>query len=304
MIELVLALIGGLGVFYLYTSVAHGWSGPALGPRPTPAGPRTASRSAQWFTQAGLADVRLAQFLLAVLGLFVAGALVAFTMFGGLVPALVVGSFLAATPLASHRARRRRLRTRAQEAWPRMIEEMRVMTGSAGRSVPQALFEVGRRGPVELRPAFAAAEREWLLSTDFERTLDTLKARLADPTADIACETLLVAHQLGGTDLDRRLAALADDRVTDTQGRKDALARQAGARFARWFTVLVPIGMALVGMSIGDGRAAYATGYGQALVVVALLLTIGCWAAATHIMRLPEEQRVFPEIPEATEGSR
>ncbi len=178
------------------------------------------------------------------------------------------------------------------------------MTGSAGRSVPQALFEVGRRGPVELRPAFAAAEREWLLSTDFERTLDTLKARLADPTADIACETLLVAHQLGGTDLDRRLAALADDRVTDTQGRKDALARQAGARFARWFTVLVPIGMALVGMSIGDGRAAYATGYGQALVVVALLLTIGCWAAATHIMRLPDEQRVFPEIPEATEGSR
>ena len=64
-----------------------------------------------------------------------------------------------------------------------MIEEIRILTGSRGRSIPQALFEVGRRGPVELRPAFAAAQREWLLSTDFDRTLKVLKDRLADPTA-------------------------------------------------------------------------------------------------------------------------
>ena len=176
-----------------------------------------------------------------------------------------------------------------------MIEEIRVMTGAAGRSVPQALFDVGARAPDEIRPAFEAAHREWLLTTDFERTVDVLKSRLADPTADITCETLLVAHQLGGTDLDVRLAALADDRTTDTQGRKDAVARQAGARFARWFTVVVPIGMALVGMSIGEGRDAYGTTYGQVLVVLALAVMIGCWVAASRIMRLPDETRVFPQ---------
>ena len=48
-----------------------------------------------------------------------------------------------------------------------MIEEIRILTGSLGRSVPQALFEVGRRGPEELRPAFEAATRHWLVSTDF-----------------------------------------------------------------------------------------------------------------------------------------
>ena len=122
-----------------------------------------------------------------------------------------------------------------------------------------------------------------------------LKARLADPTADLTCETLLIAHHLGGTDLEQRLTSLAEDRITDSQGRKDAIARQAGARFARWFTVVVPIGMALVGMSIGDGRSAYGTFYGQALVVTALGIMIACWAYASHIMRLPEEQRVFPE---------
>ena len=83
-----------------------------------------------------------------------------------------------------------------------MLEELRLLTGSVGRSIPQALFEVGRRAPAEWRPAFAAAEREWLLTTDFARTTALLKDRLADPTADVVCETLLVAHEVGGSDLE------------------------------------------------------------------------------------------------------
>jgi phosphate/sulfate permease len=48
-------------------------------------------------------------------------------------------------------------------------------------------------------------------------------------------------------------------------------------------------------MSIGNGRSAYRTPYGQTMVVVALSLMIGCWAWATRVMALPEERRVFPE---------
>jgi tight adherence protein B len=152
---------------------------------------------------------------------------------------------------------------------------------------------VGRRAPDELRPAFVAAQREWLLSTDFTRTVQVLKARLADPTADAVCETLLVAQEVGGTDLDRRLEALIDDRVQDSQGRKDARAKQAGARFARRFVLIVPAGMALAGMSVGTGRSAYQTPTGQLLVVVAIGLVVVCWVWAGRIMVLPEEERVF-----------
>lgn len=179
------------------------------------------------------------------------------------------------------------------DAWPRLLEELRILTSSLGRSVPQALFEVGRRAPAELQPAFQAAEREWLLSTDFARTIRVLKAGLADPTADAACETLLVAHEVGGTDLDRRLEALIDDRIQDAQGRKDARAKQAGARFARRFVLVVPAGMALAGMSVGTGRAAYQTPMGQVLVVVAIALVVACWVWAGRIMVVPAEERVF-----------
>ena len=87
----------------------------------------------------------------------------------------------ASAPVATYRRRRARRRDQARDAWPRLIDEIRILTGRAGRSVPQALFEVGRAAPVELRPAFAAAHREWMLSTDFARTLDVLKRRWPTP---------------------------------------------------------------------------------------------------------------------------
>ena len=77
------------------------------------------------------------------------------------------------------------------------------------------------------------------------------------------------------------------------QGRKDAEAKQAGVRFARRFVLFVPFGMALAGLSIGDGRAAYESSGGQVGVVMALAMVLGCWLWSGRIMRLPEEERVF-----------
>jgi tight adherence protein B len=252
-------------------------------------------RTRDWLTQAGLDDVAPQSFAGVAACLGLVGGVAAHAVFGGAVPTLLVGAAAASTPVVTYQRRRTARLARARDAWPRMIEEIRLRTGSLGRSIPQALFEVGRRGPEELRPAFAAAQREWLLSTDFARTLRVLKDRLADPGADATCETLLIAHELGGVDLDRRLAALAADRQQDAQGRKDAEARQAGVRFARRFVLLVPVGMAVAGMAIGDGRAAYRTPAGQVLVVVAIAMTAACWAWSGRIMRLPEERRVFVE---------
>jgi tight adherence protein B len=102
-----------------------------------------------------------------------------------------------------------------------------------------------------------------------------------------------VAHEVGGSDVDRRLAALVDDRVQDLQGRKDAQAKQAGVRFARRFVLIVPVGMALAGLSIGTGRAAYQTFLGQVLVAGGLAVVVACWLWAGRLMLLPEEERVF-----------
>ena len=292
MIPLVAASLAALGVHLLWTALAFGWGGVGLGPT-RPGRPRRPHRARGWLAEAGLDDVAPGEFVAASATVALIGALATFGVFGSIPPALFAAGIAGATPALGYRSRRRGRLERAQEAWPRMIEEIRILTGSVGRSIPQALFEAAGRAPAELRGPFEAAHREWLITTDFARTVGVLEARLADPTADAACETLLVAHEVGGSDLDGRLEALAEDRQEDLQGRRDARAKQAGVRFARRFVLIVPFGMAVAGMSVGNGRAAYSSPGGQAAVVVGLVMVALCWAWSGRILRLPTEERVL-----------
>ena len=288
----VLAMAAAYGVHLLYSALVLGWDG--IGPGPSLGPSRAGERMRTGWTDLGLDAVRAADLAGAATVLAVAGAALGYAVFGGLLPPMAAALFAASFPATAARARRRRSLEAAREAWPRLLEELRVQTTALGRSVPQALFDVAPSAPAELQPAFEAARREWLLSTDFERAVAVLKARLADATADAVGETLLVAHAVGGTQVDRVLAALADDRLLDLQGRKDADARQAGARFARRFVLVVPLGMAALGLGVGEGRAAYGTPTGQLLVVAGLVLLAACWWWSGRLMRLPPEERVFP----------
>lgn len=288
MMSLILAGLAATGVYLLVT------------PRPARRGSTrerfdvraVADRAELALQRAGLDDVSPTQFAATVLGVAVVAAALASLVIGPGIGAALVGLLAGSIPVTSWRSRRSAARRAAREHWPRLIEELRVLTGPMGRPIPQALLEVGSRGPAALRPAFAAAQREWNLTTDFERTVTVLKDRLADPTADATCETLLVVHEVGG-ELDRRLASLAEDRRRDLNDRRDAQARLAGARTARLFVILVPLGMAVAGLNVGDGREAYRSTVGQILVVAAILMVGLCWWWAARLMRLPVDERVF-----------
>jgi tight adherence protein B len=284
------ALAASLGTYLLYSALALGRS--TL--QPFRRDVRTRARLQGWITQAGMVGVRPLELASVEVSVFAGSAAVSWIVFAAAVPAALGGLLGAAAPIAVYRSRRRKLLDEARDAWPYLIEEMRLLTGALGRSIPVAMLEAGRKAPTApMRAAFEAANREWQLSTDFGRACAVLKESLADPTADVVCETLLVANEIGGSDLERRLAALVEDRRVDLRHRKEAESRQSGPRFARWFVLVVPLGMALVGMSIGDGRDAYRSTGGQVAVVTGMCVVALCWAWASRIMRLPEPDRVF-----------
>ena len=291
MIELALALVAAYGVHLVYSSIAFGWTGAQPGPR----APRQADRDrvGETVSRLGLGDLDLRALLSAMVVLALVGFAFGSLLFGGLLPAMMISLFSATAPIGVARVRHARIVAHAHQAWPAIIEEIRLLTGTLGRSIPQATFEVGLRSHEGLRPAFEEAHREWMISTDFARSLSVLKTSLGHHTTDIVAETLLTAHELGGGEVGKRLGALAQDRMTDQQHRRDAIARQAGVRFARWFTLVVPAGMALTGLSIGDGRAAYSTELGQMFVAGALIMIVACWLWAGRIMVMPTEERVF-----------
>lgn len=290
MIPLLLAIVAGYGVHLLYSAVVFEWDGIQPGPK----APETnATEKSHYIENLGLGDFDPRSLAGAIAILALLGFTFGIVLFGRPLPAILIALFAATVPIGVARFRHERTLQLAHQEWPALIEEIRLLTGSLGRSIPQATFEVGLRSRGGLQPAFEEAHREWTVSTDFARAMKVLKSELAHNTADVVAETLLTAHELGGGEVGNRLAALSQDRLTDQQHRRDAVARQSGVRFARWFTLIVPVGMALVGISIGDGREAYADPIGQALVAVALLLTLACWLWAGYVMRLPEEDRVF-----------
>ncbi|MEX0868598.1 MAG: hypothetical protein WD011_02905 [Nitriliruptoraceae bacterium] len=291
-VRLILALLAGIGA-YLCVS------------RPAAAVRRLARRPA-WVSrlisdlrdtivQAGFPRVRAWQVILVIAGCCSVAAFVGHAVYGGTATTVVMAGGGAMVPVLIVRGRRDRRREQARDAWPALLESIRVGVSSLGQSIPIALIAAGERAPASLRPAFGAAAREWQVSTDFRRMLHVWRAHLADPTADTISETLLVAHEVGGATIDGRLRQLIDDRLRDVHARKDARARQSGVRFARAFVLAVPFGMALVGLLIGDGRAAYAAPTGQVVVVSALVLLAGCWVWASRLLVLPVERRVFAD---------
>lgn len=285
------ATAAAYGVYLLYTAAVLGWRNVGLGPIGGFGGPSQVwARLRHQMGKHGLEQ--LLPLTVATTG---AGAVLGLLLFGATIGSVSVALVTAMLPATAARSRQRQRREAALNSWPSMLEEIRMLTGSLGRSVPQALFEMSRHAPAELRPSFADAEREWVVSTDFSKTVDTLKRSLADATADTVLETLLVAHELGGTGLSLRLSTLTDDRRRDLEARKTALAKQAGVRFARRFVLLVPLGMAVAGLSIGTGRAAYGTVAGQVAVATGVGATGLCWWWAGRMLRLPLPRRIFGE---------
>lgn len=290
MIGIVVAAGAGYGTYLLLTAWWFGWRGLQPGPR---AVRRRSDRVEALLREAGLRDAAPLGLAGTVLGAASAAAAIATVTIGGWLVSAIAAVGGGATPIAAARWRRTTRRELAQEAWPALLDEIRLLTGSQGRPVPNALFQAFTHAPAELRPAFEEAQRTWLLGTDFADAVSVLKRHLADPTADAALETLLVAHEVGGSSLPRRLEALIDDRRAEVHHRRDARAKLAGVRVARRFVLLVPLGLAAVGLRLGDGAASYRTATGQLLVALGIALVAVCWWWAGRLLQLPLTRRVL-----------
>ena len=195
-------------------------------------------------------------------------------------------------PITVLRARRRRRIDALGSAWPDVVDDL-TSAVRAGLALPEALAQVGLRGPVELRPAFAAFAADYRAGGRFSDSMNALKDRLADPVGDRVVEALRVARDVGGNDLGGLLRTLSGFLREDARTRGELVARQAwtvnGARVAvaaPW----VVLGMlalrppAVAAYNTPAGAAVLAGGAGSCLVAYRLMVRIG---------RLPSEPRVF-----------
>ncbi|WP_250443934.1 type II secretion system F family protein [Actinotalea sp. C106] len=198
----------------------------------------------------------------------------------------------AAAPQALVRGRARSRRAALRTVWPEVVDHL--SSGiRAGLSLPEALGQLGTRGPVELRPAFAAFAEDYRVSGRFGDCLDTLKARLADPVADRIVEALRLTREVGGTDLGRLLRTLAGFLREDLRTRGELKARQGWTVNAARLAVAAPWVVLALLSTRPEAASAYDTPAGVAVLATGAGSSVVAYQLMVRIGRLPEDVRVL-----------
>jgi len=280
------ALVGlGVGVGLMLV-----WSAFTL-PR-EPRRSRPPGRLRQGLVLAGLGGVSSAGFvvLCAVLGL-AAGLLV--QLVSGTPPVAACFAVLATgLPVAIVAGRARRRARELADLWPEAVDNL-ASAVRAGLSLPEALGNLGTRGPEPLRPAFRAFATDYQLSGRFHESLDRLKDRLADPVGDRVVEGLRVAREVGGGELGRLLRNLSGYLRDEARTRSEMEARQAWAVNGARLAVAAPW-VVLLFMSFQTAAVRRYDSLGGVIVlVVGAASCLVAYRLMMRIGRLPTERRIL-----------
>jgi len=198
----------------------------------------------------------------------------------------------AGLPVAVVTSRARRRSRELADLWPEAVDNL-ASAVRAGLSLPEALGNLGTRGPEPLRPAFRAFATDYQLSGRFHESLDRLKDRLADPVGDRVVEGLRVAREVGGGELGRLLRNLSGYLRDEARTRSEMEARQAwavnGARLAVAAPWVVLLFMSFQTVAVrrydsAGGVVVLVVGASSCLVAYRLMMRIG---------RLPTERRIL-----------
>lgn len=249
-------------------------------------------RLADLLVQAGAGRTSPTVFVAGCTALGAVVTLVFLGMSGAWPIALAFGVIAGGAPfiLVSSRARARR--TRLREVWPEAVDTL-VSGVRAGMSLPEALSNLGERGPEAVRPEFQDFAADYAATARFDHCLDRLKARFADPVADRIVEALRLAHEVGGTDLGILLRSLSRMLREDMRTRGELEARQSWTVNGAKVAVAAPWLVLALLSTRPQAAAAYATTSGAVVLAVGGLASAVAYRLMLRLGRLPEEDRVL-----------
>ena len=281
-----LGLLLGLGLLLVWQS------GPRRPVRAVRRGPGWQDRTGELLTQAGIEGVSPRQ----LVGVSVALGAVAFVLVLGTsrVPTIAVlfGLFAGLVPSLLVRRRRSQRTVELREVWPEAVDNL-ASGVRAGLSLPEALTQLGTRGPEQLRSPFRRFGEDYRASGRFNEGLDALKVNLSDPVGDRVVEALRMAREVGGTDLGRLLRTLSTFLREDARTRAELETRQGWTVNAARLALAAPWVLLLLLSSQPDAVAAYNTPAGTVVLVVGGSVSLLAYRAMLRIARLPVERRVL-----------
>jgi len=279
----VAGLLGGVGLLLIWmacTSEPPQWRS------------RRSRLLADILVQAGAGRTSPTMFVLGSIGLGLLIGLVFLGMSRAWPVALAFSAIFTAIPFLIISSRARNRRTRLREVWPEAVDTL-VSGVRAGMSLPEALTNLGERGPEAVRPQFRAFATDYAASARFDSSLDRLKTRFADPVADRIVEALRLAHEVGGTDLGTLLRSLSQMLREAMRPRGELEARQSWTVNGAKVAVAAPWLVLALLATRPQAAAAYATTAGAVVLLVGAVVSVVAYRLMLRLGRLPEEERTL-----------
>lgn len=281
-----LGLLFGVGALLVWRS------GPRRPARTTNRGPRVSERLADALSQAGIESVTPGQLIGSSAGLAAVVLTLAAAVSRTVPIAIAFAMFAAVAPITLVRYRQRRRRTELRDVWPEAVDNL-ASAVRAGLSLPEALSQLGIRGPHELRRPFQRFAEDYRATGRFSDCLDRLKSSLADPTGDRIVESLRLAREVGGTDLGRLLRTLSTFLREDARTRAELETRQGWAVNGARLAVAAPW-LLLGALSLNPHAVqAYNSAAGALVLVIGGGVSLLAYRMMVRIGRLPVEERVL-----------
>jgi tight adherence protein B len=205
---------------------------------------------------------------------------------------LLFGGFAGLLPFVLVRRRRAQRSVELREVWPEAVDNL-ASGVRAGLSLPEALTQLGVRGPEQLRSAFRRFGEDYRATGRFGEGLDNLKRNLADPVGDRVVEALRMAREVGGTDLGRLLRTLSTFLREDARTRSELETRQGWTVNAARLALAAPWILLLLLSSRPGAVEAYNTPAGAVVLLVGGGISFLAYRVMVRIAKLPTERRVL-----------
>lgn len=176
--------------------------------------------------------------------------------------------------------------------WPDVVDNLASAIRS-GLSLPQAMMALQESAQENLSQALSIFTQSYRVSGDFNLAMFNLSEELKSPEADTFVSALILANDLGGSELGILLRSLSDSLRTQNSLSGEIRARQSwtvnGAKLAiaaPWLTV------AVLSMR-ADARQIYFSSGGLWLLEICALFSTFAYWLMRRIRKLPSNSRIL-----------
>jgi tight adherence protein B len=178
------------------------------------------------------------------------------------------------------------------ELWPDVVDDL-ASAIRAGLSLPQAVIELCKSGPEQLRPAFQLCRDQYQATGDFNAGLNLIAKNLEDSQADKFVASLQIAHEVGGADLGVLLRTLSEVMREELVLRGEIVARQSWTVNGAKLAVAAPWVTALVLSTRETAANVYMSASGIRMLAICAIVSVLAYVAMMKIAELPTEKRLL-----------